>query len=200
MQGRMVGVQLRYHDGAWHSARPPQHPPGLPDRLHQSGSWQMASHELWHPAARLSEGVSLQVVSDVLGHSSIRMTADVYGHFLQPQREDAASAWPECPSGGSCFQSVLVAELARQSRARLASRRLSVAQGRSAPILGGARRDAPSSQCPSSRPGTVLPAARARPSPAGVVHLVGGAPNVGAPRPTAMADELMAHEGVDGAR
>ncbi len=56
------------------------------------GKWH--PHELRHSAASLmlSAGVPLQVVSDVLGHSSIRMTADVYGHILQPQREDAASA------------------------------------------------------------------------------------------------------------
>jgi integrase len=40
----------------------------------------------------LAAGVPIQVVSDVLGHSSIRMTADVYGHVLQPQREEAAAA------------------------------------------------------------------------------------------------------------
>jgi integrase len=56
------------------------------------GKWH--PHELRHSAASLmlAAGVPLQVVSDVLGHSSIRMTADVYGHILQPQREDAASA------------------------------------------------------------------------------------------------------------
>ena len=56
------------------------------------GKWH--PHELRHSAASLmlAEGVPLQVVSEVLGHSSIRMTADVYGHILQPQRKDAANA------------------------------------------------------------------------------------------------------------
>jgi integrase len=56
------------------------------------GKWH--PHELRHSAASLmlAAGVPLQVVSDVLGHSSIRMTADVYGHILQPQREEAAAA------------------------------------------------------------------------------------------------------------
>ena len=51
-------------------------------------------HELRHSAASLmlASGVSLQVVSQVLGHSSIRMTADVYGHILDPERERAARA------------------------------------------------------------------------------------------------------------
>ena len=38
----------------------------------------------------LANGVKLQVVSEVLGHSSIRMTADVYGHILNPDRQAAA--------------------------------------------------------------------------------------------------------------
>ena len=54
------------------------------------GDWHL--HELRHSAASLmlAHGVKLQVVSEVLGHSSIRMTADVYGHILDPDREAAA--------------------------------------------------------------------------------------------------------------
>lgn len=56
------------------------------------GDWHL--HELRHSAASLmlARGVKLQVVSEVLGHSSIRMTADVYGHILDPDRESAAAA------------------------------------------------------------------------------------------------------------
>ena len=56
------------------------------------GHWH--PHELRHSAASLmlAQGVKLQVVSEVLGHSSIRMTADVYGHILAPDREAAAHA------------------------------------------------------------------------------------------------------------
>jgi integrase len=56
------------------------------------GHWH--PHELRHSAASLmlAAGVPLEVVSDVLGHASIRMTADVYGHILAPQREAAADA------------------------------------------------------------------------------------------------------------
>jgi integrase len=63
------------------------------------GHWH--PHELRHSAASimLAQGVPLEVVADVLGHSSIRMTADVYGHILAPQRQAAAKAmtaalWP----------------------------------------------------------------------------------------------------------
>lgn len=56
------------------------------------GDWH--PHELRHSAASLmlAQGVKLQVVSDVLGHSSIRTTADVYGHILAPDRQAAADA------------------------------------------------------------------------------------------------------------
>jgi integrase len=56
------------------------------------GHWH--PHELRHSAASLmlAEGVKLQVVSEVLGHSSTRMTADVYGHILAPDREAAEQA------------------------------------------------------------------------------------------------------------
>jgi integrase len=51
-------------------------------------------HELRHSAASimLAAGVPLEVVSRVLGHASIRITADVYGHIMDPQRKQAADA------------------------------------------------------------------------------------------------------------
>lgn len=56
------------------------------------GDWHL--HELRHSAASLmlAMGVPIQVVSEVLGHASIRMTADVYGHILAPDRQAAADA------------------------------------------------------------------------------------------------------------
>jgi integrase len=54
------------------------------------GHWH--PHELRHSAASimLAAGVPLEVVSNILGHSSIRITADVYGHIMAPQRQAAA--------------------------------------------------------------------------------------------------------------
>ncbi len=48
------------------------------------GDWH--PHELRHSAAglMLAQGVKLQVVSEVLGHPSVRMTADVYGTSSLP--------------------------------------------------------------------------------------------------------------------
>jgi integrase len=54
------------------------------------GNWHL--HELRHSAASLllAQGVRLEEVSEIVGHSSIRVTADVYGH-LQPERLRSAT-------------------------------------------------------------------------------------------------------------
>lgn len=56
------------------------------------GHWH--PHELRHSAASilLAMDVPLEVVSEVLGHSSIRVTKDVYGHLLPGARAMAAEA------------------------------------------------------------------------------------------------------------
>jgi integrase len=56
------------------------------------GHWH--PHELRHSAASLllSQGVPLKVVSDLLGHSGINVTANVYAHVLAPARDEAAAA------------------------------------------------------------------------------------------------------------
>jgi integrase len=56
------------------------------------GRW--SPHELRHSAASLllAQGVPLKVVSETLGHASIRITADVYGHLLEPAKTEAAEA------------------------------------------------------------------------------------------------------------
>ena len=61
-------------------------------RLAGLGKW--TPHELRHSAASilLAQGVSLKVVSETLGHSSIRVTADVYGHLMEPAKAEAAEA------------------------------------------------------------------------------------------------------------
>lgn len=56
------------------------------------GHW--STHELRHSAASLmlANQVGLKVVSETLGHSSIRLTADTYAHLLAPARKEAAEA------------------------------------------------------------------------------------------------------------
>lgn len=55
-----------------------------------AGRWDL--HELRHTAATLmlANGVPIERVSKVLGHSSIRVTADVYGHLVPRDLETAA--------------------------------------------------------------------------------------------------------------
>ncbi|MGH9304928.1 MAG: tyrosine-type recombinase/integrase [Acidimicrobiales bacterium] len=54
------------------------------------GHWH--PHEARHSAASvmLAQGVPLEVVSEVLGHSSISITKDVYGHLVEDMKRDAA--------------------------------------------------------------------------------------------------------------
>ena len=48
-------------------------------------------HDLRHAAASsmLAEGVSLRVVTEVLGHSEIDITANIYGHVMPELSKDA---------------------------------------------------------------------------------------------------------------
>jgi integrase len=56
------------------------------------GAWRI--HELRHTAASLmlANGAPLYVVSEVLGHSGIAITKDVYGHLVADERERAIAA------------------------------------------------------------------------------------------------------------
>lgn len=51
-------------------------------------------HTLRHSAASvlLAQGVPLKVVSEILGHSSIAITGDVYGHVSPDVAREAMSA------------------------------------------------------------------------------------------------------------
>lgn len=56
------------------------------------GHWHL--HELRHTGASLmlASGTPLHVVSEVLGHASIAVTKDVYGHLVQGEKRTAAEA------------------------------------------------------------------------------------------------------------
>lgn len=56
------------------------------------GDWHL--HELRHSAASLmlAQGVRLEEVSALIGHSSIRITSDVYGHLTQERLRRATEA------------------------------------------------------------------------------------------------------------
>ena len=64
------------------------------------GHWH--PHELRHSGASLmlAQGTPLHVVSDVLGHASIAITKDVYGHLLEGDKRAAAESMTEALFGG----------------------------------------------------------------------------------------------------
>lgn len=59
--------------------------------LREAGLPVVTVHTLRHSFASflLAEGVDLKVVSDLLGHSRIGITADLYAHIGEPLRRDA---------------------------------------------------------------------------------------------------------------
>lgn len=60
----------------------------------EAGLGRWSPHELRHSAASLllAMGVPLKVVSETLGHASIRITADIYGHLMEPAKAEASDA------------------------------------------------------------------------------------------------------------
>lgn len=54
--------------------------------------WEAIPHDLRHSATTLliAQAVSIKMVSELLGHSTTRMTLNVYSHVLHPIRQDAA--------------------------------------------------------------------------------------------------------------
>jgi integrase len=78
------------------------------DLCQRAGLGHWHPHELRHSGASLmlAQGTELHVVSEVLGHTSIAITKDVYGHLLEGGRRSAAEAMsralfgaPESPGG-----------------------------------------------------------------------------------------------------
>ncbi|HLK46829.1 MAG TPA: tyrosine-type recombinase/integrase, partial [Bryobacteraceae bacterium] len=48
-----------------------------------------------HTSHLLADGVPLPVVSARLGHSSVRVTAEIYSHMIHGQDDEAAKAWDD---------------------------------------------------------------------------------------------------------
>jgi hypothetical protein len=64
------------------------------------GHWHL--HELRHSGASLmlARGTELYVVSEVLGHSSVAITKDVYGHLVEGQKRAAAQTHVDSSAAG----------------------------------------------------------------------------------------------------
>lgn len=89
--GRVVGLVVCNEDG---SPRSPTAVTQQFGRLVRTLDLpQVRYHDLRHSAATLllRLGVELPVVSEVLGHSAVSTTANIYSHVLQKGREEAAS-------------------------------------------------------------------------------------------------------------
>jgi integrase len=54
-----------------------------------------------HGSHLLADGVPLPVVSERLGHSSVRTTAEVYAHAIRGQDDEAAMRWDEFQRRGT---------------------------------------------------------------------------------------------------
>jgi len=67
------------------------------ERAAKAGLPHAGLHTLRHSAARvmLTRGVPLKVVSEILGHSSIAITGDVYGHVSPDVARQAMSTLGE---------------------------------------------------------------------------------------------------------
>jgi integrase len=63
--------------------------------LKRAGLRPLRLHDLRHTCGSLlmSEGVPLKTISDLLGHASIEVTADIYLHSLDMQVRDTAQWW-----------------------------------------------------------------------------------------------------------
>ncbi len=73
---------------------PDNHRRAFAELTQKAGIGRWHPHELRHSATSimLAQGVPIEVVSKTLGHTSIRITADVYGHILDQQQDVAAKA------------------------------------------------------------------------------------------------------------
>jgi integrase len=62
--------------------------------LRRAGLRHVRFHDLRHSCASLllAQGVPLRVVMDVLGHSTITLTANTYSHVMPSLMDEAASA------------------------------------------------------------------------------------------------------------
>jgi integrase len=63
--------------------------------LQEAGLPHLRFHDLRHSAATLLLGMGIhpKVVQEILGHSNISMTMDIYSHVLPTMQKDAMEKW-----------------------------------------------------------------------------------------------------------
>jgi site-specific recombinase XerD len=66
---------------------------GQRDKRHLAGILPYLRHSA--ATLLLSMGVHVKVVQEILGHSTITMTADIYSHVLPSMQEDAMGKWDD---------------------------------------------------------------------------------------------------------
>jgi hypothetical protein len=73
----------------------------------------------------LAQGTDLYVVSEVLGHSSVAITKDVYGHLVEGQKRAAAARMSKAllTPNGSRPMAPAMALRARRHRTRMLAER-----------------------------------------------------------------------------
>ncbi|HET8601505.1 MAG TPA: site-specific integrase, partial [Segeticoccus sp.] len=66
----------------------------LDERTHLAGLRRIRFHDLRHTCASLllAEGVSARVVMELLGHTQLSITTDLYGHVMPTSLREAADA------------------------------------------------------------------------------------------------------------
>jgi integrase len=105
MGARWPAVPLRadlvFRTGRGNAIDPSSFWKALGEAAETAGLGHWHPHELRHSAASLllAQGVPLKVISEMLGHSSIVVTADIYGHLLDDARAEAAAAMDRALSG-----------------------------------------------------------------------------------------------------
>jgi len=69
-------------------------------KLPEGASLHLLRHT--HASLLLADGVDLATVSERLGHSSVRVTADIYSHAIRGRDQEAAQRWDKLmrPNGG----------------------------------------------------------------------------------------------------
>jgi integrase len=74
---------------------------GLPDALERAGLPRVRFHDLRHTAATLllSQGIHPKIVSEMLGHSRVAITLDLYSHVTPTMQREAADAMDVIISG-----------------------------------------------------------------------------------------------------